>query len=54
MWGGLREGISARAVLRGWEVLVRPCLEYGAEIWGERGWKEAENLQMEMGEGCWG
>ena len=29
---GLREGVSAKAMLRGWEVLVRPVLEYGAEI----------------------
>jgi len=46
---GLREGISAKAVLRGWQVLVRPLLEYGAEIWGEKKWKEGEDLQMEMG-----
>ena len=46
---GLREGISARAMLRGWEVLVRPIMEYGAEIWGEMRWKEGEELQMEMG-----
>src|ERR1700722_10272407 len=46
---GLREGISAKAVLRGWQVLVRPRLEYGAEIWGEKKWKEGDDLQMEMG-----
>ena len=46
---GLKEGISARAMLRGWQVLVRPILEYGAEIWGEREWKEGENLQLDMG-----
>jgi hypothetical protein len=36
-------------MLRGWEVLVRPVLEYGAEIWGEKKWKEGEALQIEMG-----
>ena len=46
---GLREGVSARALLRGWEVLVRPVLEYGAEIWGEKKWKQGEDLQIEMG-----
>jgi hypothetical protein len=46
---GLREGVSARALLRGWQVLVRPVLEYGAEIWGEKTWKEGEGLQIEMG-----
>ena len=37
---GLKEGVSARAMLRGWQVLVRPILEYGVEIWGEKNWKE--------------
>jgi len=47
---GLREeDISTRALLRGWDVLIRPLLEYGAEIWGEKNWKEGENLQIEMG-----
>jgi len=46
---GLRKGISVRAVMRGWEVLVRPIMEYGSEIWGEKKWKEGEDLQIEMG-----
>ena len=46
---GLREGVSARAVVRGWQVLVRPVLEYGAEMWGEKKWKQGEDLQIEMG-----
>ena len=46
---GLREGISAKGVLRGWEVLVRPVMEYGAEIWGEKRWEKGEELQMETG-----
>src|ERR1700722_6742460 len=46
---GIREGVSVKAILRGWEVLVRPILEYGAEIWGEKKWKEGENLQIELG-----
>lgn len=46
---GLRQGVSAKAMLRGWEVLVRPVIEYGAEIWGEKKWAEAEQLQFEMG-----
>ena len=28
---------------------MRPMLEYGAEIWGEKIWKQGEVLQMEMG-----
>ena len=46
---GLKESVSARAMLRGWEVLVRPMMEYGSEIWGEKKWKEGEDLQLEMG-----
>ena len=46
---GLREGISVKGLLRGWQVLVRPLLEYGAEIWGEKIWKKGEALQLEMG-----
>ena len=42
---GLSKGISAKALLRGWEVLIRPVLEYGAEIWGEKEWKGGEGLQ---------
>jgi hypothetical protein len=42
-------GISVKALLRGWQVLVRPVLEYGAEIWGEKIWKQGEDLQIEMG-----
>ena len=45
----MREGVSVKAVLRGWQVLVRPVLEYGAEIWGEKKWKQREDLQLELG-----
>ena len=32
-----------------WNGLVRPLLEYGAEIWGSRTWVEADRLQKKMG-----
>ena len=32
-----------------WEVLVRPILEYAAEVWGGGGWEAAEKLQREVG-----
>ena len=35
-------------------MLVRPIVEYGAEIWGEKRWKKGEDLQIEMEEGYWG
>ena len=46
---GVGKGLSVRALLRGWEVLVRPLLEFSCEIWGEKPWKQLENLQGEMG-----
>ena len=46
---GVGRGLSVRALLRGWEVLVRPLLEFSCEIWGEDDWKQLELLQGEMG-----
>jgi len=46
---GVGKGLSARALMRGWEVLVRPLLEFSCEIWGEKVWKQFETLQHEMG-----
>ena len=46
---GIRKGrLTARAASKIWETLVRPILEYGAEICGEAEWEEAEKLQREM------
>jgi hypothetical protein len=47
---GIKSGyLSVRAASNIWEALVRPILEYGAEVWGEDKWEEAEKLQREMG-----
>ena len=32
-----------------WNTLVRPLLEYGAEIWGFKKWEEAEILHRDYG-----
>ena len=32
-----------------WNALVRPVLEYGAVIWGDVKWEEAERVQRELG-----
>ena len=46
---GIRKGkLTAKAAAKVWETLVRPILEYGAEICGEAKWEEAEKLQREM------
>ena len=31
---GISRGLSTRSCVRLWEILVRPMLEYGAEVWG--------------------
>ena len=31
-----------------WTHLIRPTLEYGAEIWGDVEWEEAEKVQRVM------
>ena len=59
-WGmALNSGcMSVRSGKRIWEALVRPVLEYGAEVWEEENncrWEEAEKLQRKMGKrilGC--
>ena len=52
---GMRGGELVEDCRRVWEALVRPILEYGAVVWGEVKWEEAEQLQREMGKmilGC--
>ena len=50
-WGmGMRGGnLSVKAGVGLWKALVRPILEYAAEIWGDGEWEEAEKVQREMG-----
>ena len=40
--------LSVKAVVGIWKALIRPVLEYAAEIWGEKKWEEAEILQRKM------
>ena len=47
---GMRRGeLPADDCCRVWNALVRPVLEYGAVIWGDVKWEEAEAVQREMG-----
>ena len=47
VFGVLRrtDSMSARAAIQLYKALVLPVLEYGAEIWGNCEWEEAEKLQ---------
>ena len=40
--------LSVKAAVGIWKAVVRPVLEYAAEIWGDKDWKEAEILQRTM------
>ena len=44
-----RQEISVKAVVRSWEALVLPILEYACEIWGDGKWRDADQLQYDMG-----
>ena len=41
--------LPVKASVNLWEVLVRPILEYAAEVWGGGVWEAAEKLQREVG-----
>ena len=41
--------LPVKASVNLWEVLVRPILEYAAEVWGGGVWEAAEKLQREIG-----
>ena len=53
---GMRRGeLPVEHCCRVWNALVRPVLEYGAVVWGDVKWEEAEGVQREMGKmilGC--
>ena len=45
VWGlGVSQGLSVKAGVNCWETLVRPVLEYGAEVWGRGEWEEAKRV----------
>src|SRR3954449_10344893 len=47
---GMREGmLGVKDCVRAWQALVRPVLEYGAIVWGDVKWEQAERVQREMG-----
>jgi hypothetical protein len=41
--------LTVEAGMNIWNSLIRPNLEYGAEIWGDVTWEEAERIQLEVG-----
>jgi len=47
---GMRRGeLPPKDCCMVWNALVRPVLEYGAVVWGDVVWEEAEAVQREMG-----
>ena len=47
---GIRNGrLSVKSADMVWKALVRSVIEYGAEVWGNEKWPEAEKVQIEMG-----
>ena len=47
-------GLSAKAAINAWKALIRPVLEYGAEVIqysknASGSWPEADQIQMQMG-----
>jgi hypothetical protein len=45
----IANGLSPLASLKLWNSLIRPVLEYSAEVWGGSRWPEAERLQLRFG-----
>ena len=45
----IRKGLPVEASLRMWYYVVRPVLEFGAEVAGYSTWREAEFVQNEVG-----
>ena len=43
------EGLSVDSGEKLWQSLIRPTLEYGAEVWGGGDWPEAEKIQNAAG-----
>jgi hypothetical protein len=47
--GLLKARLTAKAGVNTWTSVVRPSLEYGAQVWGEKKWEPAEVIEREMG-----
>jgi len=48
------EGLSVSTGMKLWETMVRPTLEYGAEVWGGGNWPQAEVIQNIAGKSLLG
>ena len=47
---GIQSGhLSVAAAVLVWKTLVRPIVDYGAEIWGDERWEDLDKLQRDMG-----
>ena len=48
------EGLSVSTGVKLWESMIRPTLEYGAEVWGGGKWPLAEKIQNSAGKSLLG
>ena len=42
-------GLGTKEALRVWDVVGRPVMEYGSEVWATGGWKEGEEAMYKFG-----
>jgi hypothetical protein len=42
-------GLGTKEALRVWDVVGRPVMEYGSEVWATGGWKEGEEAMYRFG-----
>ena len=43
------EGLSVKTGEKLWDTMIRPTLEYAAEVWGGGIWKQADQIQHRVG-----
>ena len=43
------EGLSVKTGEKLWDTMIRPTLDYAAEVWGGGDWKQAEQIQNRVG-----
>ena len=42
-------GLGINEAMRVWDVIGKPAMEYGAEVWANRPWREGEKVMLKLG-----